>query len=92
MTNPYFSNYISYKTASMQLFMRLKSRDKIGLEYFAGQPVLYENLEYMDFFHLFFEKYFLTGGKYFSYNKTYDLINGNASSGAIIDSLEATRF
>ena len=86
--NFYFRDYIRYKTASMQLFMRLKSRDKIGLEYFAGQPVLYDNLEYMDFFHLFFEKYFLIGGKYFSYNKSYDLINGNASSGAIIDSLE----
>lgn len=87
--NSYFRDYVRYKTASMQLFMRLKGRDKIGLEYFAGQPVLYENLEYMDFFHLFFEKYFLIGGKYFSYNKTYDLINGNASSGAIIDTLEA---
>lgn len=87
--NPYFKDYIRYKTASMQLFMRLKSRDNIGLEYFTGQPVLYENLEYMDFFHLFFEKYFLTGGKYFSYNKAYDLINGNATSADMLDSLKA---
>jgi len=87
--NPYFRNYIRYKAASMQLFMRLKSRDNIGLEYFAGQPVLYENLEYMDFFHLYFEKYFLTGGKFFNYNKTYDLINGSASSATILDSLKA---
>jgi peroxiredoxin len=86
-TNPYFRNYIRYKSASMQLFMRIKSRDNIGIEYFKGQPVLYENLEYMDFFHLFFEKYFITGGKYFTYNKTYDLINGNASLQEMIDSL-----
>jgi peroxiredoxin len=88
-TNPYFRDYIRYKTASMELFMRLKSRDNIGLEYFAGQPVLYENLEYMDFFHLFFEKYFLAGGKYFSYNKAFDLINGNVTSTDILDSLKA---
>jgi peroxiredoxin len=87
--NPYFRDYVRYKTASMQLFMSLKSRDNIGLEYFAGQPVLYDNLEYMDFFHLYFEKYFLTGGKFFNYNKTYDLINGDASSAAILDSLKA---
>ncbi len=87
--NPYFRSYVRYKTASMQLFMNLKSRDNIGLEYFTGQPVLYDNLEYMDFFHLYFEKYFLTNGKYFNYNKTYDLINGDVPSAAILDSLKA---
>jgi peroxiredoxin len=87
--NPYFLEYIRYKTASMQLFLRLKSRDNIGLEYFTDQPVLFENIEYMDFFHLYFEKYFLAGGKYFNYNKTSDLINGTASSAAILDSLRA---
>lgn len=85
--NTFFRNYIWYKTASMQLFMRLKSRENIGLEYFTGKPVLYGHLEYMDFFHLYFEKYFITGGKYFSYNKTYDLINGGASIDEILDSL-----
>jgi thiol-disulfide isomerase/thioredoxin len=87
--NPYFMSYIRYKTASMQLFLRLKSRDNIGFEYFTGKPVLYENIEYMDFFHLFFEKYFLAGAKFFSYNKTYDLVNGSASSVDILDSLKA---
>jgi len=72
----------------MLLFMRLKSRDNIGLEYIKDQPVLYDHLEYMDFFHLYFEKYFLTGGKYFNYNKTYDLVNGTASAAQILDSLK----
>jgi peroxiredoxin len=86
--NTFFLNYMKYKIASMQLFMRLKSRENIGLEYIADQPVLYNHLEYMDFFHLFFEKYFLTTGKYFTYNKSYDLINGTASASAILDSLQ----
>jgi thiol-disulfide isomerase/thioredoxin len=88
-TNLYFKNYIRYKSASMQLFMRLKSRDKLGLEFFTGQPILYEHLEYMDFFHLYFEKYFLMGGKHFDYNKTFDLVNGKTSSLAILDSMKA---
>ena len=88
-TNPFFVNYIRYKIASMQLFMRLKSRETIGQEYIAGQPVLYNHLEYMDFFHLFFEKYFLTVGKYVDYNKSYDLINGSASLPDILDSLKS---
>jgi len=88
-TNPYFLDYIRYKTASMQLFLRLKSRENLGIEYIAGNPVLYENLEYIDFFHLYYDKYFLSYGKYFNYNKTYDLINEQASLSAILDSLAA---
>jgi peroxiredoxin len=86
--NQYFQDYVRYKTASMQLFFKLKSHDKIGLAYLAGNSVLYENIEYMDFFHLYFEKYFLVGGKHFNYNITSDLINGNASSAEILDSLK----
>jgi thiol-disulfide isomerase/thioredoxin len=43
----------------------------------------------MDFFHLFFEKYFITGGKYFTYNKAYDMVNGDASFAVLSDSLKA---
>jgi hypothetical protein len=87
--HPYFRDYILYKTASMQLFMRIRSRDNIGLEFITGKPVLYENPEYMDFFHLFFEKYFITGSKYMTFNKTYDMVNGNATISALADSLMA---
>jgi peroxiredoxin len=87
--HPYFKNYIRYKTAAMLLFMRLKSREAIGMEYFTGQPVLYTHVEYMDFFHLYFEKYFITGGKYFSYTKTNELINEDFSLDNILDSLAA---
>lgn len=88
-SNPFFREYLRYKTASMQLYLRLKSRDNIGKEYLSSYQVLYDNPEYMDFFHLFFEKYFITGGKYFTFNKTYDLVNGNAGFMEITDSLKA---
>lgn len=87
--NPFFREYLRYKTAAMQLYLRLKSRDNIGKEYLSSSPVLYDNPEYMDFFHLFFEKYFITGGKYFTFNKTYDLVNGDAGYNEITDSLMA---
>jgi peroxiredoxin len=85
--NPYFLDYVKYKYASMELFLRMKSRDAIGMEYLAGSGPAYNNIEYMDFFHLFFEKYFFSGNRYFSYNKTFDLINGDAPLEAIRDSL-----
>ncbi len=85
--NQYFKDYSRYKTASMELFLRLKSRDKIGSEYLAEAPLLCSNVEYMDFFHLYFEKYFISGSKFFNYNKSYDLINGGANLTTILDSL-----
>ncbi|MDX9906139.1 MAG: thioredoxin-like domain-containing protein [Bacteroidales bacterium] len=86
-SSEYFDNYIRYKSASMQLFMRIKSREKIGTEFLADRPVLFNHLEYMDFFHLYFDKYFVTNGKYFNYSKTYDMINGKAPLAEILDSL-----
>jgi hypothetical protein len=86
--NPYLQSYIRYKSASMQMFLRIKGRDKLGLEFISGQPVLYENVEYMDFFHLYFEKYFIAGSKYFSFNKTFDLVNGPNPAATILDSLK----
>lgn len=85
----YLQDYIKYKLASVQMFMRVKSRLNIGLEYIKEQPVLYDNLEYMDFFHLYFDKYFLTSSKFLNYNKSYDLINGNLPLAGVLDSLKA---
>ncbi len=87
-THPFFLDYLKYKTASMELFLRIRGQETVGMEYISGQPVLYDQPEYMDFFHLYFEKYFLTGSKYFNYNKTYDLVNGTASVYDILDSLK----
>jgi len=87
--NSYFREYIRYKMASLQLYMRIKSRESIGFEYLSGRPVLYDHPEYMDFFHLYFEKYFITGGKYFDYNKSYQMINEGSPASVLLDSLTA---
>lgn len=87
--SPYVNDYIRYKTAAMQLFLKTKSRENIGMEYLASQPVLYDHIEYMDFFQLFFEKYFIAGNRYFTYNTTNELINGTAPLAVILDSLAA---
>jgi hypothetical protein len=87
--NPYFLDYVKYTCASVEMFLRLKSRDKAGLEYLAGQPIALNNLEYMEFIRMYFEKYFISGNKYFDFNKTYDLINGDSGLLTILDSMAA---
>jgi len=87
--NPYFLDYVRYSCASVEMFLRLKSRDKAGLEYLTGKPLALQNVEYMDFFRMYFDKYFISGNKYVDYNKTYDLINGSANLETVLDSLGA---
>ncbi len=57
--NPlYFKNYIKYSNASVDLFAKFKTKQEIANDYLINQPVLYNNIKYMDFFNQFAEKYF----------------------------------
>ena len=82
--NPYLQEYLRYKIASLELSFRTQSREKLAQAYLTGNEVLYENVEYMDFFHLFFEKYLLTNNLYLPYSKTSSLINEGAGLESII--------
>jgi peroxiredoxin len=83
----YLKDYLRYKTASVELFMKVKSREKLAAECLTGQPVLYSNVEYMDFFHLYFEKYMVTNNTYMPYSKTSSLINGTAGFQEILSEM-----
>ena len=86
-SDQYLQDYIRYKIASLELFSRTRSNDEIAAGYLTDHPVLYQNVEYMDFFHLFFEKYLLTNNTYFPYSKTSSLINGKAPEKEILTEL-----
>jgi hypothetical protein len=75
--NTYLGNMSRYKIASMELFFRTKSNETLATEYLTGKSVLYGNVEYMDFFHLYFEKYLLVNNPYLPYSRTSELINDN---------------
>jgi peroxiredoxin len=83
----YLKDYVRYKTASVELFMKVRSREKLAAECLTGQPVLYGNVEYMDFFHLYFEKYMVTNNSYMPYSKTSSLINGTAGMQEILSEM-----
>jgi len=77
-SDAYLQDYVRYKSASIELFMKTKSREKLAALYLTHQPVLYSQVEYMDFFHLFFEKYLVTNNAYMPYSRTSSLVNGTA--------------
>jgi thiol-disulfide isomerase/thioredoxin len=93
----YFLNYKEYLLASLeQMDYQLSGfRDtkRVLFEtYFKDRPILYENLEYMSFFHAFHEQYFAMyiarhGSKVLSY-----AINGNPSHTMLLDMLGKDDF
>jgi peroxiredoxin len=83
-SDEYLKDYLRYKTASLEMYTRTKSKEKLAAEYLQNVPILYENVEYMDFFHLYFEKYLLTNNSYMPYSKTLLLINEGSSLNEII--------
>ena len=55
---PYVQQYIRYSLASLAWGSRTKSLPEMVQTWFAGQPVLYQNIQYTDFFLDFFQSYF----------------------------------
>jgi len=85
--NKYFNSYVRYKIASLEQITQVMGRESLFKKYFSNQPVLYNNVEYMNFFNRFFKKYITDVSK--SINKT-DLdktINQEADYFALLDTL-----
>jgi len=55
--DPYVRNYMEYKLANLVQLTAAMSQAQTGKTYFTSRPVLYENVEYMDFFSSYFSKY-----------------------------------
>lgn len=56
----YFLDYAAYKMASLEQVTQYYNRAQLARKYFSGKPILYGNVEYMEFFNSFYEKYFVT--------------------------------
>ena len=54
---PYFQDFIRYKTAGLEQIAHAKNQYDLARSYFIDQPILYNNVEYMQFFNNFFTKY-----------------------------------
>ena len=72
--NEYLKNYIRYSFASLEWTSKMKDNDSIVSEYFIKEPILYNNIQYTEFFTDFFKTYFIVD-KVFSYHELIDAIN-----------------
>ena len=76
--NPYFIDYMQYSFASLE-WIGLRKKQNILHKYFANKPVLYNNIQYTDFFNDFMKAY-LSSTEYFDYR---DIIAAIKSTNAL---------
>jgi hypothetical protein len=87
--NTYFLDYETYKIASLEQLTQYYNRAQLAKKYFSDRPVLYNNLEYMDFFNNFFSKFMTaTAGKMRKVDVT-SLLKGTDPYGTIMKAMNA---
>jgi peroxiredoxin len=87
--DPYFVNYGKYKIASLVQLSQAMNQAEIGRMYFANAPVLYENIEYMDFFNQYFSKYLTATCRALKFTDYNTILNGPESYKRLMKALEA---
>ncbi len=84
----FLQNYIQYKVASLKLSVATFKKEEIFNIYLNDQQVFYNNPEYMNFFHQFFNNYISGYNNHFiSREDLYATINKQFSYPAMLDSL-----
>ena len=85
----YFIDYIKYKLASLEQVANVMGKSPMVKKYFSDSPILYYNVEYMDFFMEFFSKYITTTSRPLKFLNYAGLLNGPNSYPALMKALEA---
>jgi peroxiredoxin len=86
---PYLSNYITYKLAGLVQLTQAMNQAQIGKTYFSDRPILFENLEYMDFFNQYFAKYMTATSRSLKFIDYKTLTEGDESYKRLMKALEA---
>jgi len=85
----YFIDYVKYKLASLEQVANVMGKSPMVKKYFSDSPILYDNVEYMDFFMEFFSKYITTTSRPLKFLNYSGMLNGPNSYPALMKALEA---
>ena len=87
--DPYMVNYGKYKIANLVQLCQAMNQAQIGKMYFSDAPILYENVEYMDFFNQYFSKYLTATSRSLKFIDYHALLNGPEGYKRMMKALEA---
>ncbi len=79
--NDYFRAYTQYSLAQLEWVSRKKSTKTIVNDYFAGKPVLYNNIQYTDFFKEVFKEYVVSRFYAGYYGKLVEAVRAGSFEG-----------
>lgn len=85
----YYSAYIHYRYADLDLLYYSKEKEKVYQQYLSGEYVHYNNIAYMDFFHHFFENHIYGASKYIAVSTLHDDINKKRNYYKLFDDMGA---
>jgi thiol-disulfide isomerase/thioredoxin len=83
----YYSVYVKYSIASIDLLYYHKNKDKLYRKYLDSRYIFYNNIAYMDFFDNFFEGYLYTGTQKIPHQILYENINMNQNYYKLLDEM-----
>jgi peroxiredoxin len=83
----YYSVYLKYKMAYIDLLYYQKDREKMYNKYLNTNYIFYKNTAYMDFFDQFFEEYLYAGSRKVSKPMLYQDINEKCDYYKLLDDL-----
>lgn len=83
----YYSVYVKYRIAEIDLLYYHKNKDKLYSKYLDSPHIFYNNIAYMDFFDSFFEGYLYTGTRKIPHKILYDNINLNRNYYKLLDEM-----
>jgi len=85
----YFTDYVKYKIASLEQVANVMGKSPMVKKYFSDSPILYDNVEYMDFFREFFSKYITTTSRPLKFLNYPAMLSSPNSYPVIMKALEA---
>jgi thiol-disulfide isomerase/thioredoxin len=85
----YFSDYVKYKLGSLEQVANVMGKSPMVQKYFSSSPILYDNVEYMDFFREFFSKYMTTTSRPLKFLNYQGMLNGPGSYPVLMKAMEA---
>jgi len=85
--NEYFITYKKYKVSSLEEAMLIQSRSSLFEKYLYEQPILINNVGYMEFFNQYFTKFFTNITQKIKFIDLESAINEQKSYSALMDTL-----
>lgn len=85
----YVTDYIKYKLGSLEQVANVMGKSPMVKKYFYDAPILYDNVEFMDFFTEFFSKYVTTTSRQLKFLNYTGMLEGPNSYMALMKALEA---